>query len=370
MKKIAHITTVHRRFDTRIFVKQCCTLASHPGYQVSLVVADGLQNDQREGVYIMDCGVPPGGKLGRVVFGAFRMLKACLKIRPAIVHFHDPELIPTGLVLRVLGYKVIYDIHEDFPSQLRGNKWINPLIRWPISLLLPVVEWIAARVFSALVIVTPKIAERFPAKKTVIVSNFPRLSEFTPSKKTASGKKSSDFAYVGMISPIRGAAKMVEAIGLLNRTHTGRLRLAGTFKPADFEDSIRANQSSEYVDFAGWFDRDEVAQLLNECLAGLVVFDPLPNHTDAYPNKMFEYMSAGLPVIASDFPLWRKIISEADCGLLVDPKDAASIAEALRWILEHPSEAEGMGRRGRKAVEEMYNWEQESKKLMALYQRL
>jgi glycosyltransferase involved in cell wall biosynthesis len=124
------------------------------------------------------------------------------------------------------------------------------------------------------------------------------------------------------------------------------------------------------VDFHGWADRPAVARILASCRGGLVLFHPEPNHVTAQPNKMFEYMAAGLPVIASDFPLWREIVDGAGCGLLVDPMDPAAIARAMQWIIDHPEEAAEMGRRGRAAVEHTYNWEAESTKLIELYRRL
>ncbi|SEP03772.1 Glycosyl transferases group 1 [Rhodopseudomonas pseudopalustris] len=96
----------------------------------------------------------------------------------------------------------------------------------------------------------------------------------------------------------------------------------------------------------------------------------MPNHIDAQPNKMFEYMSAGLPVVASDFPLWREIIDGAKCGLLVDPLDPKAIADAMRWILDHPEQAEAMGRNGQAAVRNKYNWDRESKTLIDFYRTL
>ena len=105
-------------------------------------------------------------------------------------------------------------------------------------------------------------------------------------------------------------------------------------------------------------------------MAGLVTFYPLPNHVDAQPNKMFEYMSSGLPVIASNFPLWKKIIEGNKCGLCVDPLDPAAIAKAIDYIVSHPDEARAMGENGKRAVYEKYNWGVESEKLISLYRSL
>jgi glycosyltransferase involved in cell wall biosynthesis len=110
-----------------------------------------------------------------------------------------------------------------------------------------------------------------------------------------------------------------------------------------------------------------VAKILENSLAGIVTFLPSPNHLEAQPNKMFEYMSAGIPVIASDFPLWREIISGNDCGLLVNPLKPLEIAGAIDYLVNNPAEAKRMGRNGRLAVIEKYNWPMEEKKLLRFY---
>lgn len=370
MKRIAHITTVHTRRDTRIFLKQCRTLAGQPDYDVYLVVADGKGDAELDGVHIVDCGKASGGKFGRIIMGAWRVFTTTKRICPNVVHFHDPELIPVGFLLRLWSIDIVYDVHEDFPRQIRSNNWINPLIRWPISLGLPLIEWIAARVFTSVVTVTPKIAQRFSPNKTVIICNFPIQSEFPPVGATNEPSQNKDFAYVGIITPIRGAKEMVDAIGILNHSHQARLRLAGKFMPTSLEEDLRSLPAWQYTDFSGWADRYQIAQILSEVRAGLVVLHPTRNYPDAYPVKMFEYMSAGLPVIASNFPLWKSIVEDAGCGLLVDPRDSLSIASAMRWILENPDEAMAMGERGRKAIEVTYNWNPEAEKLITLYEKI
>jgi len=105
-------------------------------------------------------------------------------------------------------------------------------------------------------------------------------------------------------------------------------------------------------------------------MAGLVLYHPVPNHTDAQPNKLFEYMSAGIPVISSNFPLWKEIVEGHQCGICVDPLKPDEIAKAIQWILDNPEKAKKMGENGRRAVEEKYNHTVEEKKLLTLYKLL
>jgi glycosyltransferase involved in cell wall biosynthesis len=104
--------------------------------------------------------------------------------------------------------------------------------------------------------------------------------------------------------------------------------------------------------------------------AGIVTFHPLPNHIDAQPNKMFEYMSAGLPIITSNFPLWKEIVEGNSCGICVNPLDPEEIGKAIEYIISHSNEAEKMGQNGKKAVLEKYNWQVEEKKLFEVYEEL
>ncbi len=127
---------------------------------------------------------------------------------------------------------------------------------------------------------------------------------------------------------------------------------------------------AERTDIRGWLHREQLVEVLAETRVGIVTLHPTPKYLDSYPTKLFEYMSAGLPVIASDFPQWRRFVEEAQCGVLVDPRDPEAIAEAMQWILEHPDEAAAMGARGREAVRDRYSWEQEAPKLLAFYEEL
>jgi glycosyltransferase involved in cell wall biosynthesis len=372
MATLLHLTTVHHRTDARILSKEANTLASHLPHKVLLMVADGEGNvDEEHGlVSIHDLGRLGGGRLGRALIGPWRAFFAIRRIKPATVHFHDPELIPLGMLLKVIGYKVIYDVHEDVPRQTFSKHWIPKIIRYPVMLAMSLIEWGAAKSFDAMIPATPKIAARFPAEKTVLVQNFPIGSELVVPDVTPYSQRDFCFAYVGGITTIRGAVEMILALEYLHDIPGVRLELAGEFSPSNLEASLRALPGWASVHYHGNISRALVARILGGVRAGLVLFHPLPNHIDAQPNKMFEYMSAGITVIASDFPLWRQIIEGAGCGLLVDPLNPKAIAEAMRWILDHPVEAEAMGQRGRQAVERTYNWETEATKLLNFYKQI
>jgi hypothetical protein len=368
---VVQFTTVHTRTDTRIRIKQAASLAGGISGKVLLFVQDGKgsETDKSAGVQVIDTGPKPGNRFIRMALGALCMLRAVRKARPNVAHFHDPELIPAGLVLKLSGIKVIYDVHEDVPKQILGKYYLPLVVRKPVAWAMEAVEWIAGRCFDAIVPATPEIAKRFPPEKTMMVQNFPILQELVAPKPVPYESRPPYFAYVGGITRARGAEEMVEAISRVSSSEA-KLLLTGAFSPKNLQSEIEALPGWKKVDFLGWADRKQVANLLGNVRAGLVLFHPGPNHCSAQPNKMFEYMAAGLPVIASDFSLWREIVDGAGCGLLVAPMDPEAIAEAMQWILEHPAESEAMGRRGRQAVKERYNWEQEAKKLIRLYRRL
>lgn len=372
MITILHLTTVHPRLDTRIFSKEAQTLASNLPHKVLVMVADGKGNidgDQGQ-VSIHDIGHLGDGRFGRVFRGSWRALFAIHKIKPDIVHFHDPELIPLGMLLKAIGYQIIYDVHEDVPRQILSKDWLPIIIRQPISWIIGIVEWFSTKIFSAIVAATPKIAEHFPADKTVLIQNFPIANELVLADPVPYVERPQSFVYPGVIADIRGIVEMICAFELLDDLPEARLDLAGTFYPFGFGETLRSLPGWSSVNYHGEVSRTQLAHILGKARAGLVLHHPIPNEVDAQPIKLFEYMAVGLPVIASDFPLLRRIIGGEGCGLLVDSMNPKEIAEAIRWILDHPAEAEAMGRRGRQAVESIYNWDIEAVKLIELYKKL
>ncbi len=365
--KVCIITTVHPPFDTRIFQKQAKSL-KNAGYKVTLI-AQGKEEKNIDGIKILPLPKPQN-RLIRMLVTSWQAYKLSRVEQASVYHFHDPELIPMALILKLKSKKVIYDVHEDVPEQILNKGWIWKPIRICISRVLNLIEKRAAKYFDAVITATPYIAESFNRKKVKlnVVQNYPLLNEMiTPKKNHERINDSNTAAYIGMITVNRGIREMVEAIGLLPNHYHARLLLGGKFVTSALENELKKMDSWKSVKYLGWLDHLEVIKVLNSAKVGLVLFLPVPNHMNAQPNKMFEYMAAGIPVIASNFPLWDDIIVGNKCGIIVNPKDPKAIAEKIKFLFDNPDEAKVMGKRGRRAIETKYNWTIEEKKLLKLY---
>ncbi len=362
---VCHFTSVHPAEDVRIFLKECTSLA-RAGFRTMLVATD-CQNREVNGVTIHRVPKSRGGRFWRMFLTAFRVFKVARSLDADIYHFHDPELLPYGVLLCWAGKVVIYDVHENVAEDIKTKDWIPLYIRGGIARLFYLFENWAAKKLTYVVAATPSIRERFlrAGIPSIDINNYPILGEL--STIGAMNRRDSKYVcFVGCINERRGAVEMVKAIGLTDCA----LCLAGD-PPAPMLQLVLEEEAGwGRVVHHGHLSRTEVSDLLSKCFAGLVVFHPGPNHTDSQPNKLFEYMSAGLPVIASDFPGWRDIVMGRDCGLCVDPMDPEAIAGAITWLAGHPEEVHRLGENGKKAVAETYNWEAESAKLTTIYKEL
>jgi glycosyltransferase involved in cell wall biosynthesis len=365
--KIVHFSTVHAAFDVRIFQRQCRTLA-RAGHDVTFIVTHD-RDEVVEGVQIRAL-TKPRNRRQRMTQAVWTVFRKALAEKADLYHFHDPELIPVGVLLRCCGKRVIYDAHEDVPKDILMKTYLSMGVRRVLSPLAYVVEKIGALFFSGVVTATPSIARHFPPRKTTVVQNFPRNGELDVPDPLPYDSRPPLVVYPGGLSAERGTLEMIEAVGVVARSMEARLELAGPFQPASFLEAAKKLPAWQQVTYLGTQPRPVVAQMLSRARIGLVVYHPGPNHDDAQPNKLFEYMAAGIPLVASHFPLWRSIVESTGCGLLACPTNPQEIADAIRWLLEHPEEARLMGERGREAVRTRFNWEAEGDKLLRLYARL
>ena len=363
--RVAHLTSTHEAFDTRIFWKECRTLA-RAGYDVTLV-APHDSDMTRDDVRIV--AVPrPGSRGERATLTAWRVFRAGWRSRAHVIHVHDPELLPWALLMKLLGRRVIYDAHENLPKDIRSKHYLPEPLRALLASVVDLFERAACACLDGVVAVTPGIASRFPRERTIVLRNFPLLAEFAAARPGEYATRRPIVLYLGGLNEIRGAREMVRAIGRVKDSLGAELWLAGRFDPPALQAQLAGEPGWARTRWLGWRTRDEVALALAASRIGLLVLHPVPNHLDSLPIKLFEYMAAGLPVVASRFPAWERLVDGA--GAFVDPLDVGAIAAEIERLLENPEDAARMGGKGRAAIERELHWEREAASLVALYERI
>ncbi len=356
--KICHMTSVHPEEDIRIFHKECMSL-TEAGYEVFLV--ERGESYAKMGVHIVGIGAVPASRFKRMIKTARQAYKKALELDCDVYHLHDPELLPYGLKLKKAGKKVFFDSHEDVPKQIGNKQWMPKTLHPAVSSLYRKYETMVVKQLDAVVAATPHIAEQFEgrAKKVVVINNFPKLDDITFQTRPFE-KRERVICYAGSVGELSGMKVMVKAMEHLE----GELIIAGNHEVQEIR------EGSGKVKYIGQLSRAGVNDLYGNSRVGIVVYQPSGNAYDAQPNKMFEFMAAGLPVVASNFPLWKKFIEGNGCGICVDPADVSQVREACRALLDDPERAQAMGRRGREAVLAKYNWDLERGKLIELYESL
>ena len=359
---IVHLTSAHPRYDTRIFEKMCKSLAKR--YDVGLIVADGKGDEEKNGIKIYDVGEFKGRK-NRILNATKAVLKKALELDAKVYHLHDPELIYVGLKLKKVGKKVIFDSHEDVPKQILAKHYLNDFVKKILFFIYSKYELKALKKLDYVIAATPFIRDKFlkAGIKSIDVNNFPKFEEF---KDVEPEFKEKNICYIGTLYKTRGIKEIVKAVEKLDI----KLIIAGKFYDKEYEKEVRSLKGWDKVDYRGFVNKDEIKKILKNSIAGLVTLYPTPSYVEAYPVKMFEYMAAGIPVIASDFPLYKKFVEKEKCGICVNPLDEYEIKEAIKKITNNLELAKQMGKNGKNAVKNKYNWDIEERKLFEVYEKV
>lgn len=363
--KIVHLTSVHTPFDTRILYKECTSLKKM-GYDVTLIAPHSTHFEKND-VHVRALPVPID-RSQRIKKTIWQVYRAALKENASLYHFHDPELIPVGILLRLHGKKIIYDVHENVPAQIMGKAYLgSPWKRGLLAAGAKMTEWVGAQIFNGIIGVIPEITERFPNRKAITLRNYPILKlidETPPIQNTKSHRPV--VVYAGGLTPIRGICESVQAMELLG--DKAELWLIGKWESDRFKKQCEHEKGWKHVRYLGLMKPEEVYAHLKRADIGLVTMHPQLNYLFNLPVKSFEYMACSLPLVMSDFPYWRDIYK--DCALFVDPLQPSTIANALIQLLEAPNLRKKLGSAGRSLVEDDFSWEVESQKLLLFYEKL
>lgn len=366
--KVCHMTSVHRNNDMRIFHKECVSLAN-AGYDVYLV-AQG-QSCERNGVHIVGVDEVADSRVSRMFKTAKNVYKRALDIDADVYHIHDPELLLYAKKLAQMGKRVIFDSHEDYGAQIRHKQYIPKLLRNVISRTYKSFEASVLGHIDAVVVPCSfngrNIFEGI-TKKTVYISNAPLLSQFYDRYQENKGPKEPSVCYVGVLSHSRGITHLIQAAYKADT----KLILAGNFTPQGYYNYLQDMPEFKCVDYRGYLNPNEVTNVYRQSSIGACTILNIGqyNRGDNFATKVYEYMSMGLPVILSDSPYAKKILPKYNFGLGVQPDNIEEIASAIRYVRNNPDAARLMGYNGREAVLEIFNWNIEERKLIALYEEL
>lgn len=376
--KVAHLTSHHNILDNRVFYRECRSLAA-AGYEV-ILVAQHDQDEIRDGVKVL--AVPRyRSRVERVIVTTTKVVWRALRERPAIFHFHDPELIPWGLFLRLLGKKVIYDVHEDFTQAAGVRPWIPKALRSLTARSLDIAAWLAGKTMS-IVVAERYYRRRFPGATMVL--NYPHLErsialqaiERQPQRQPDRVR----LLYVGSVTVSRGALLHAE---LAARLPGCELVMSGICEPAVAEQIRMLSDDANFgvisadgkiiwqhrsqqpphqastilLEGVGFFvPPDSMLKWFKESWTACVaIFPYTPHYYEKELTKFFEYMASGLPIVSSNFPTWQNLVEQPSAGISVDPADWNAILVAIRKLHDEPETAVIMGLNGRKAMQERFN---------------
>lgn len=372
MAKVLVLTTVHGRKDTRIFFKEILSLKKVcpditfvvPDENPSLFIEDGIKI----------IPLPKAGTIKeRLIDNQKRAWRIIKEVNPDIVHFHDPELIFLGfLIKKRMKKKVVFDIHENVSASFKDNLWIPSFIKPIIPFVYRVLEKYLIKDFDALIIAEKSYRKTY-GKKPVEILNYPVLPEKLVNKKNFA--EPFNMVYVGGIWERRGAFKMLELLRrLLEAGIDVNLLLAGPFVPASLENKIMKyidwNNLKERVKIYGKVPLDQVYNILEQSHLGLSLMKDIGNYKESLSTKIFEYMALSIPYIVSDFPIYQEYTQKENTGITVDYENDDEIFEETRKLLSSPELMKNMGQSGLRAVKEKWNWHIEELKLLNLYKKL
>jgi glycosyltransferase involved in cell wall biosynthesis len=365
MTRVCILTSAHPAFDTRIFRREARALAD-AGYDVTLITQEG-RSQTVDGISLI--ALPePKNRLKRML-GTWRIVQTARQQRARVYHFHDPELVPAGVLLKLwTGKAVVYDVHEDYPTFIAIKHWIPRHLRKATAKAFGIFEQVCCRFFDMVVAATDDIASNFRSHPGLVtIKNYPFLNAEGMPARTAMTEAPGDLIYIGMLALATGIPQIIEALSYIDDRTNVQLKLAGRFADDGCQELVASARQAGRVEYLGFLDRETLMEELGKADIGLACLQPILPYVTSEPNKLFEYMRSGLPIIASDFDLWREIIEGAQCGIVVDPEDPRAIGQAISQLLADPALMQAMGINGQQAVRHTYNWESQKAKLLEAY---
>ncbi|SCJ97198.1 GDP-mannose-dependent alpha-(1-6)-phosphatidylinositol monomannoside mannosyltransferase [uncultured Eubacterium sp.] len=370
--KICHVTSAHKNNDIRILEKQCVSLAKKSENEVYLVASG--ESKKYKNVTIVGIGARPGSRLKRMIIHSRKAFKTSLKIDADIYHLHDPELLQYVRKYIKKNKKVIFDSHEDVLGSLSEKNYIPKIIRKQFIQLFTKYFKSVVSSCSAVVAVTPHCRDDLVKFNPMcyLITNYPiiREEQKIQVEKNKNVNSVHKIIFAGGISEDWRHRNILRAIEPIENVE---YHIYGTAAVSYLEE-LKQEKGWDKVVFWGQTEHEKVKRALVEADIGVAISRYGSNAGGRLGTlgntKLFEEMQAGLPVIATDFVLWKEIIEGHKCGICVSPDSVEEIRDAICTLINDEDLAVKMGENGKEAVIERFNWKSQETILLELYEHI
>lgn len=367
--KVCHVTSAHNSDDVRIFKKECTSLAKNPENEV-YIVGEGIGIKEVSGVQFIGCGDRPNSRRKRMLEFAVKVVDEAIKIDADIYHLHDPELLRYALRFKRNGKKVIFDSHENVLDSIDAKTYLPFIIRKAFKIYYNQLQKKVLPKVDGIVVVSPQMVDLYKEfnENIALVGNFPIIATQEESERANVVK--GRFIFAGGISEQWSHKEIISAI---NEVEGCEYYIYGEGDPLYMEELRKLNKKNK-VHFGGRLSFEEVQKEISKAQFAFAVLKPSKNsfgwEGTLGNTKLFEAMSKGKPVIATEFSLWKEIVVKNNCGVCVNPYESSDIKDKIIYLMEHPTETEQMGTNGKKLVRDKYSWNSQEKILFDFYNKL
>lgn len=368
--RVCHVISGYFRNDARVFLRQVLSL-KRAGHDVSMVTNDGEPDEVMDGVVIRACRLKLSRR--RVLLGAKRQfLPELVAVDADVYQLHSPELLPLALPLKRAGKLVVYDAHEDLPRHIWEKEWVPWILRRPMGYASEhYLRFVLGRIDEVVSPHSHVVAHlQRTIGKGVLVANFPVVQDLPDVTEEEFAQRPATICYTGTVYSYSNQEETLDALAQIPGV---RYRVAGHIAD-DHRRALEARAGSSKATFLGRLGRADLRSLYGSCLVGMCIYDYKHNlgwKLGSYgTNKVFEYMEAGLPLICTDYDLWRDLVERWECGICVRPGSVEEIRAAIEFLLSDRARAYRMGQNGRRAVLQEFNWATEERKYLEVFERL
>lgn len=368
--KVCHVISGYYRNDPRVFQRQCKSL-KEAGFSVSILTNDDQPDEILDGIPIYSTNNYWGSRMKILLFAKKQFLQRAIEIDADIYQMHSPELLSLGIELQKRGKVVVYDAHEDLPKHILEKDWLPQLARKPLSVIVEAYMNKMLKKYDGIVSPHSHVVDALKLinNNTVLITNFAKVLPREEVSQSDYMKRDQVICYSGTVYLHSNQVAILDAIKDMPEV---TYNIAGYMTP-EYQALLSQHVAYPKINYIGRIPWADLQGFYNQARIGVVIIDykmNLGQKRGTYAvNKMFEYMEAALPVVCTDYDLWKDIVDEFNCGICVQPGNVEEIKKAITYLLSNPDQAYQMGQNGRRAILEKFNWKTQHEVYVELFSK-